>query len=79
MTIPCPQTQFGISEATLSRFLAAVRSHYHSTNPYHNFRHVFDVAQTSLLFLTHTRASTFLTPLDKLALIVSAFCHDVDV
>lgn len=72
------QERFSISDSKLRAFLVCVRNHYHSNNPYHNFRHAFDVTQGVYHFLTVGRAAELLTPLDIFALLISALCHDLD-
>jgi hypothetical protein len=52
--------------------------HNYRANPYHNFRHAFDVTQTCYLFLKHgILANAPLTPLDVFSMMVSALCHDL--
>lgn len=46
-------------------------------NPYHNFIHVVDVMQTCASFLGEMGASAILNDNDILALILSAFLHDI--
>lgn len=46
-------------------------------NPYHNFRHAFDVTQMCYYYVTQSKCRAFLTKLDQLALLTSALCHDV--
>jgi len=53
-----------------------VRESYVKQNPYHNFKHAFDVTQTLYVMLTTFGAATYLTPLEILSLLVSAICHD---
>ncbi len=67
---------FGIEVATLERFLVAVKN-YHNNNPYHNWRHAFDVAQAALCFLIHFGGHDTLTKLDVLSILVALLCHDM--
>ena len=46
--------------------------------PYHNFWHVSDVAFTTFRFISLTQRHTSMTPLEKLAVMVAAICHDMD-
>jgi len=71
--------RFQVDDAKLKNFLLTVRSQYQSRNPYHNFRHAFDVAHAVYVFLTHGQgAARFLTHLDIFALLIAAILHDVD-
>eukprot|EP01105_Mastigella_eilhardi_P014734 TRINITY_DN3354_c0_g1_i2.p1 TRINITY_DN3354_c0_g1~~TRINITY_DN3354_c0_g1_i2.p1 ORF type:complete len:1124 (+),score=286.36 TRINITY_DN3354_c0_g1_i2:51-3374(+) len=58
-------------------FMLCVKKGY-NPNPYHNFMHAIDVAQTVYHLLKLTHCDTFFTPLDKLALLIAALCHDVE-
>eukprot|EP00160_Parvularia_atlantis_P013517 Unigene2892_Nuclearia_a/m.8917 Unigene2892_Nuclearia_a/g.8917 ORF Unigene2892_Nuclearia_a/g.8917 Unigene2892_Nuclearia_a/m.8917 type:complete len:432 (+) Unigene2892_Nuclearia_a:735-2030(+) len=66
-----------ISPLALWGFLRAVHGSYKETNPYHNFRHAFDVAQGVFMFLHHDDMRSHLSPVETLALIIAAVCHDV--
>lgn len=70
--------QFRIPQDKLTNFLHQVRRSYNRKNPYHNFRHCFDVVQVVFYFLTTGRASELLTPLEIFSLMVAAICHDVE-
>jgi hypothetical protein len=67
---------FDIKPEVLERFLMVVKQNYNA-NPYHNWRHAFDVTQATFCFLTHFQAHTKLTPLDMLGLLVASLCHDL--
>ena len=47
-------------------------------NPYHNFDHACDVAQAAFVLLGRMEASKLLTPLETFALMIAAFCHDLE-
>ena len=49
-----------------------------SINPYHNFRHVIDVAQSCSCVVKEFSASYCLNEFDTFALIVSAIIHDLE-
>ena len=71
--------EFKIPKPVFNNFIAVIRENYHATNPYHNWRHAFDVTQMTYAILTlGDKLTTFLQPLDILALLVTAVCHDVD-
>ena len=57
-------------------YVRALESHYPSTNPFHNAIHAADVGQSMYSFLRQDFASSF-TPLEKFALVLAAFAHDV--
>lgn len=65
-----------IDKKQLIRFLEAVRSNYRDMR-FHNFRHAFGVTHTSFMILK-LGAAEYLTPLEQLALLLSAVCHDLD-
>ncbi|PRP87767.1 cAMP phosphodiesterase [Planoprotostelium fungivorum] len=69
--------KFDIRESTLMKWLETIRQHYRP-NPYHNFRHAFDVTHTCFMFLKMGNAVSMLTSLDILSLMVAAVCHDLD-
>eukprot|EP01137_Pigoraptor_chileana_P006466 Opistho-2@3215 len=68
---------FQIPWGNLVSLVRSIRSGY-LKNPYHNFRHGFDVAQACYLFLTTTKARDHFTPLETLGLILAALVHDIE-
>lgn len=66
-----------IDESKLRNFLADVEQAY-LDNPYHSFRHAFDVTQTlfALILSLGDNASRF-SNLDMLVMLISALCHDL--
>eukprot|EP01125_Pyxidicula_operculata_P013234 TRINITY_DN4375_c0_g1_i1.p1 TRINITY_DN4375_c0_g1~~TRINITY_DN4375_c0_g1_i1.p1 ORF type:complete len:542 (-),score=97.05 TRINITY_DN4375_c0_g1_i1:227-1852(-) len=70
--------EYQIDEENFHRFLIAVRSLYRDSNPYHNFRHAFDVTHMSYLFLTNANAVNYLGRLEVVCLLLSGLLHDVD-
>mmetsp|Transcript_32529 Transcript_32529/g.62490 ORF Transcript_32529/g.62490 Transcript_32529/m.62490 type:complete len:1018 (+) Transcript_32529:392-3445(+) len=58
-------------------FLKEVDSLYHD-NPYHNFNHCVDVAQTLFRILMHVDERMAFTSVEKFAMLVGAICHDLD-
>jgi hypothetical protein len=70
-------TRFHIDRKQFEHFLADVRTTYNN-NPYHNFRHAFDVTQTVFAMLTTFDAAALLTHTEILGLLLAALCHDLD-
>ncbi|CAN0201643.1 unnamed protein product, partial [Laminaria digitata] len=68
---------FKISDQTLRSFVRGVEEQY-QPNPFHNLTHAVSVAHAAFTIVSTTRIDSLLRPLDKLALLVAAFCHDVD-
>ena len=68
--------EFDIPMESLMHFSRSVMAQY-VDNPYHNFKHAFDVAQMCYFYVTKSKAGKFLTKTDMLALITSALCHDL--
>lgn len=66
-----------IDEGTLRNFIFAVRETYHP-NPFHNYLHAVSVMHMAYTILKTTDASTMLQPLDIVACLIAAYCHDVD-
>lgn len=58
-------------------FLNAVDKRY-QPNAFHNLVHAVSVTQVSFTIVETTEISSLLRPLDKFALLVAAFCHDID-
>ena len=70
-------TTFKIEQDVLRSFLLCARSKY-NPNPYHNFRHAWDVTQACYHFLTIGKAAELLTPLEILAVLLGAISHDLE-
>ena len=62
---------FKVPMPMFNSFMSEIRKAYHD-NPYHNFRHAFDVCQMLYCFLTLTNATEFLTSLDIFAMLVTS-------
>lgn len=58
-------------------FLQAVDQRY-KPNAFHNLVHAVSVTHVSFTIVKTTEISSLLRPLDKLALLVAALCHDID-
>ena len=68
---------FGFSPSSIHSFVHSVQMGYNA-NPFHNFWHSVTVTHMSYLLLQHTTVAQHLTPQNKLNLIVSSLCHDLD-
>eukprot|EP01128_Nolandella_sp_AFSM9_P008420 TRINITY_DN509_c0_g1_i3.p1 TRINITY_DN509_c0_g1~~TRINITY_DN509_c0_g1_i3.p1 ORF type:complete len:497 (+),score=57.95 TRINITY_DN509_c0_g1_i3:520-2010(+) len=68
---------FRISHETFQNFVSEVKNNYH-LNPYHNFRHAFDVTHMSYLILSKADGSKYLGSVEIFALLLSGLLHDVD-
>eukprot|EP00013_Stygamoeba_regulata_P026180 CAMPEP_0177656264 /NCGR_PEP_ID=MMETSP0447-20121125/15455_1 /TAXON_ID=0 /ORGANISM="Stygamoeba regulata, Strain BSH-02190019" /LENGTH=571 /DNA_ID=CAMNT_0019160333 /DNA_START=64 /DNA_END=1779 /DNA_ORIENTATION=+ len=66
-----------IQESTMRNFLSQVKLHY-PNNPYHNFRHIFDVTRFCYMLLTQLKAAGLLSHLEIFGLLIAAICHDLD-
>jgi hypothetical protein len=60
----------------LQRFILSVRDRMFD-NPYHNFHHVFDVLQTTLVLGLRSGIIATLSTMERFALAVGALCHDL--
>jgi len=69
--------KFNIPREKFQNFLNEVRNNYSKKNPYHNFRHAFDVTHTVYLLLTHSRAADYLSYLEIFAALVAGIVHDL--
>jgi len=70
-------SMFHISSATLLRFIRSIETQYQD-QPYHNWRHAWDVLQmTHLALFKDGAADRYFKQLDVLALLVSSIAHDV--
>lgn len=80
--------ELGISQQSLHYFLSGVAQRMNS-NPFHNFRydvralviivrHAFTVTQTCYSLIKSEDLTSVFAPLEILALLLSATCHDLD-
>lgn len=67
--------QFKISNEMFFRFVYAIREKYHDV-PYHNWMHCVDVCQYLAYEIATAELDKVYTPIELLALFVSAVCHD---
>ena len=70
-------SMFKVDRAKFRNFLMRIRSLYQAKNPYHNFRHGFDVTQSVYSFLTTGEGAKYLNHLEIFGLLVASLCHDV--
>jgi hypothetical protein len=56
----------------------STRKLYHDKNPYHNFRHAFDVTHMIYLMLTKANAARFLGSMEVLSVLLAGLLHDID-
>eukprot|EP01116_Phalansterium_solitarium_P020028 TRINITY_DN5788_c0_g1_i1.p1 TRINITY_DN5788_c0_g1~~TRINITY_DN5788_c0_g1_i1.p1 ORF type:complete len:1275 (+),score=428.42 TRINITY_DN5788_c0_g1_i1:108-3932(+) len=69
---------FAVPYDRLINFLTELSATYREV-PYHNFFHAIDVTQTVFYFLVAASSlSTIFSPVEILAILVAALCHDVD-
>jgi len=61
----------------VKRLILAVREDMYD-NPYHNWAHVFDVAQTIFVLATTTGLMERLDAWERFALLAAALCHDLE-
>eukprot|EP00002_Diphylleia_rotans_P008116 TRINITY_DN1782_c0_g1_i5.p1 TRINITY_DN1782_c0_g1~~TRINITY_DN1782_c0_g1_i5.p1 ORF type:complete len:640 (+),score=151.14 TRINITY_DN1782_c0_g1_i5:90-2009(+) len=69
--------KFNIPVAKLDNFLLQIKNGYCYDNPYHNFRHAFDVLQMAYWILTSGGAAVDLTSLDILTMVIVCLGHDL--
>ena len=59
------------------KWLASVKRNYRPVK-YHNWRHAFNVCQTTFAMLTMGGLGQYFDDIERLALLVSCLCHDLD-
>lgn len=69
--------RFNVPKDKFQNFLNDCRNNYVRKNPYHNFRHAFDVTQTVYLLLTSGGAAAYLSYLEIFAVLIGAVIHDI--
>ncbi len=57
--------------------MRGVEQRYHPRS-FHNLFHAVGVTHVSFVIIKITHVNSLLRPLDKLALLIAAFCHDID-
>lgn len=69
---------FKFDTVTVWKCFSLIEDGYHASNPYHNAIHAADVTQAMHCYLQERKIYQHLTPLEKLAALVAAVCHDLD-
>uniref|UniRef100_A0A8C7S1G9 Phosphodiesterase n=1 Tax=Oncorhynchus mykiss TaxID=8022 RepID=A0A8C7S1G9_ONCMY len=69
--------KFQVPQEVLVRFLFSISKGYRKIT-YHNWRHGFNVGQTMFTLLTTGNLKRYYTDLEVMAMITSAFLHDID-
>jgi CheY-like chemotaxis protein len=69
--------RFSVPKDKFQNLLCEVKSNYVKKNPYHNFRHAFDVTQTVYLLLTTAGAAAYLSYLEIFSILLAAVIHDL--
>ncbi len=69
--------RFQIPDDLCRRFITRAHNGYRN-NPYHNWRHAFDVSQMAYCITRQTTLGQNLKPLELYALMLTALCHDID-
>jgi len=69
--------RFNIPKHNLARFVLSVKNSYFDVNPFHNWRHAWSVSLASFIIMTQTSASRLLTPVEKIATLITCLCHDL--
>eukprot|EP00035_Acanthoeca_spectabilis_P006068 m.120052 g.120052 ORF g.120052 m.120052 type:complete len:865 (+) comp13335_c0_seq2:121-2715(+) len=70
-------TLFRLPYLTLCRWLLSVEKNYRDVT-YHNWDHAFNVTQTMYHILKKEDVQRLLDPYERLALLISCLCHDLD-
>eukprot|EP00238_Polyblepharides_amylifera_P007518 CAMPEP_0196591964 /NCGR_PEP_ID=MMETSP1081-20130531/71405_1 /TAXON_ID=36882 /ORGANISM="Pyramimonas amylifera, Strain CCMP720" /LENGTH=1203 /DNA_ID=CAMNT_0041915509 /DNA_START=156 /DNA_END=3767 /DNA_ORIENTATION=- len=65
-----------VSKEVVHNFAVKVAEGYNEVQ-YHNLRHGVSTAHAMYYFLTQSEASSWYSPVESLALVVSALCHDL--
>ncbi|XP_042211395.1 uncharacterized protein LOC121858828 isoform X2 [Homarus americanus] len=69
---------FNFDTVTVWKCFSLIEDGYHSSNPYHNAIHAADVTQAMHCYLQEDKIREHMTPLEMLAALVAAVCHDLD-
>jgi len=68
---------YQILKSDFELFLVDVRSHYKDKNPYHNWRHAFDVTHMIYMMLTRAEGCEFLGSIEILSVLLAGLIHDL--
>ncbi|CAL4062191.1 unnamed protein product [Meganyctiphanes norvegica] len=69
---------YKLDTVTVWKCFSLIEEGYHASNPYHNAVHAADVTQAMHCYLQEDKIMEHMTPLEILAAIVAAVCHDLD-
>ncbi|XP_050724837.1 uncharacterized protein LOC127002753 isoform X2 [Eriocheir sinensis] len=69
---------FKFDTVTVWKCFSLIEDGYHASNPYHNAIHAADVTQAMHCYLQEEKIHKHLTPLEMLAALIAAVCHDLD-
>ncbi|CAB1352241.1 unnamed protein product [Coregonus sp. 'balchen'] len=69
--------KFQVPQEVLVRFMFSISKGYRKIT-YHNWRHGFNVGQTMFTLLTTGNLKRYYTDLEVMAMLTSAFLHDID-
>jgi len=69
--------KFHIETEVFCRWLASVKRNYRPVR-YHNWRHAFNVCQSAFCMMTQGGLGDLFDDIEKLAVLVSCLCHDLD-
>ncbi|XP_069177832.1 uncharacterized protein [Procambarus clarkii] len=69
---------FNFDTVTVWKCFSLIEDGYHASNPYHNAIHAADVTQAMHCYLQEKVIHEHMTPLEMLAALVAAVCHDLD-
>ena len=69
--------RFQVQDDLCRRFITQAHKGYRN-NPYHNWRHAFDVTQMAYCITRQTTLGQNLKPLELYALMLTSLCHDID-
>ncbi|KAK7068669.1 cAMP-specific 3',5'-cyclic phosphodiesterase 7B [Halocaridina rubra] len=69
---------FNFDTVTVWKCFSLIEDGYHASNPYHNAIHAADVTQAMHCYLQEEKIQQYMTPLENLAALVAAVCHDLD-
>lgn len=71
-------SHFNLDAVRLWKLFNLIEEGYHSSNPYHNSIHATDVTQAMHCFLQEKKILEHLEPLEIMASLLGAVCHDLD-
>ncbi|XP_037084780.1 cGMP-specific 3',5'-cyclic phosphodiesterase-like [Pollicipes pollicipes] len=69
---------FNLDVVKVWKCFSLIEEGYHNTNPYHNSIHAADVTQAMYCFLRERKVTEHLTPMERMAAVLGAVCHDLD-